>query len=56
MISDLLVFNAIKSRLGGRVRVIVSGSAPLAPQIESFLRVALCAPFVQVRERSAEWH
>lgn len=44
----MLVFNAIKGRLGGRVRVIVSGSAPLAPQIEAFLRVALCAPFVQV--------
>ncbi|GIL73086.1 hypothetical protein Vretimale_4702 [Volvox reticuliferus] len=46
-ISDLLVMNTIKQRLGGRVRVLVSGSAPLSQQIESFMRVVCCAPFVQ---------
>lgn len=46
--SDLLVFNQVKQRLGGRVRVIVSGGAPLSPAIEEFLRVAMCCPVVQV--------
>lgn len=47
-VSDLLVFDKIKERLGGRVRVVVSGGAPLAPAIEEFLKIAMCAPVVQV--------
>ena len=39
----------VKERLGGRVRIIVSGGAPLAPHVEEFLRVAMCAPVAQVR-------
>lgn len=46
-LADLLVFNKVKERLGGRVRLIVSGAAPLAPHVEEFLRVAMCAPCVQ---------
>ncbi|GAX79708.1 hypothetical protein CEUSTIGMA_g7149.t1 [Chlamydomonas eustigma] len=46
-ISDLLVFDKIKQRLGGRVRVIVCGGAPLSPAIEEFLKIAMCAPVVQ---------
>jgi long-chain acyl-CoA synthetase len=44
----MLVFNKIKQKLGGRVRVIVSGGAPMSKTIEEFLRVAMCAPVVQV--------
>ena len=51
--SDLLVFNQVKQRLGGRVRVIVSGGAPLSPAIEEFLRVAMCCPVVQVSAHEA---
>ena len=36
---DKLVFSKIRERLGGRVRMIVSGGAPLAPHVEEFLRV-----------------
>jgi acyl-CoA synthetase (AMP-forming)/AMP-acid ligase II len=39
----------VKSRLGGRVKLVVSGGAPLAPHVEEFLRVAMCAPVSQVR-------
>eukprot|EP00201_Polytomella_parva_P016462 CAMPEP_0175058366 /NCGR_PEP_ID=MMETSP0052_2-20121109/11809_1 /TAXON_ID=51329 ORGANISM="Polytomella parva, Strain SAG 63-3" /NCGR_SAMPLE_ID=MMETSP0052_2 /ASSEMBLY_ACC=CAM_ASM_000194 /LENGTH=825 /DNA_ID=CAMNT_0016323741 /DNA_START=125 /DNA_END=2598 /DNA_ORIENTATION=- len=46
-LADRLVFHRIKRRLGGRVRVLVSGGAPLSPHIEEFMRVALCAPVVQ---------
>ena len=49
MVSDRLVFDKIKQRLGGRVRLIVSGGAPLTPALEEFLKVAMCAPVVQVR-------
>ena len=49
MVSDRLVFDKIKQRLGGRVRLIVSGGAPLTPALEEFLKVTMCAPVVQVR-------
>ena len=44
---DKLVFSKIKERLGGRVRLIVSGGAPLARHVEDFLRVAMCCRVVQ---------
>ncbi|KAG2499949.1 hypothetical protein HYH03_002234 [Edaphochlamys debaryana] len=47
IISDLLVFKGVKAKLGGRVRVLVSGSAPLSTQMEAFMRVVVGAPFVQ---------
>ncbi|XP_052189751.1 long chain acyl-CoA synthetase 6, peroxisomal isoform X1 [Diospyros lotus] len=36
---DKLVFNKIKSKLGGRVRFMVSGASPLSPDVMDFLRV-----------------
>lgn len=44
---DMLVFNKIKDRLGGRVRLIVTGGAPIAPHTEEFVKVCFCAPVVQ---------
>eukprot|EP00850_Spirogloea_muscicola_P001110 SM000004S14980 [mRNA] locus=s4:490198:504514:- [translate_table: standard] len=44
---DKLVFSKIKQQLGGSVRVILSGAAPLAPHVEEFLKVVMCAPVVQ---------
>lgn len=44
---DKLVFSKVKQRLGGRVRFICSGGAPLAPHVEEFLKVAMCSPVVQ---------
>jgi long-chain acyl-CoA synthetase len=43
------VFKKVKQRLGGNVKLLVSGGAPLAPHVEDFLKVAMCAPVVQVR-------
>lgn len=44
---DALVFSKIKERLGGRVKLILSGGAPLAKHIEEFLKVTMCCPVVQ---------
>jgi acyl-CoA synthetase (AMP-forming)/AMP-acid ligase II len=49
--SDFVVFNNIKQKLGGRVRLILSGAAPLSPAVQEFLAVAMCAPVLQVRAR-----
>ena len=40
----------MRAVLGGRVRFIVSGGAPLAPNVENFCNVCL-APVLQVRVR-----
>jgi long-chain acyl-CoA synthetase len=42
----MLIFK-VKERLGGKLRVIVSGGAPLAVPVEEFLRVVTCAYVVQ---------
>ncbi|XP_058069169.1 probable CoA ligase CCL6 [Magnolia sinica] len=36
---DRVIFNKIKQGLGGRVRIMLSGAAPLSRHIEEFLRV-----------------
>ncbi|GJN00872.1 hypothetical protein PR202_ga18094 [Eleusine coracana subsp. coracana] len=44
---DKLVFSKVKERLGGKLRIILSGGAPLSAQVEEFLRVVTCAHVVQ---------
>ncbi|XP_022861030.1 long chain acyl-CoA synthetase 2 [Olea europaea var. sylvestris] len=39
---DKLVFDKIKQGFGGRVRLMLSGAAPLPKHIEEFLRVTCC--------------
>ncbi len=56
MISDVLVFNKIKEKLGGRVRIMVTGGAPIPAHVEEFLKVSMCAPVVQVRPACAHTH
>ncbi|KAG6471237.1 hypothetical protein ZIOFF_072346 [Zingiber officinale] len=46
-ICDRLVFNKVKDGLGGNVRLILSGAAPLATHVEQFLRVVTCAHVLQ---------
>uniref|UniRef100_A0A2N9EK27 PX domain-containing protein n=1 Tax=Fagus sylvatica TaxID=28930 RepID=A0A2N9EK27_FAGSY len=48
LVEDLMelkptLFAGIKARLGGRVRLILSGGAPLSSEVEEFLRVTCCA-------------
>lgn len=37
----------VKMGLGGNVKIVISGAAPLASHVEDFLRVVTCAPVVQ---------
>ncbi|KAF9170024.1 hypothetical protein BGX21_001062 [Mortierella sp. AD011] len=40
---DRLVFGTIRARLGGKVKHIVSGSAPISPDVMDFLRICFSA-------------
>ncbi|KAH9293530.1 hypothetical protein KI387_041265, partial [Taxus chinensis] len=44
---DKLVFSKVKQGLGGHVRMILSGAAPLAKHVEEFLRVTSCSVVIQ---------
>lgn len=44
---DLLLFNKIKGNIGGRMRGILSGSAPLRAEVQNFLSVVFDCPIFQ---------
>ncbi|XP_044477722.1 long chain acyl-CoA synthetase 4-like [Mangifera indica] len=46
-ITDKIVFDKVKQAFGGRVRLILSGAAPLSAHVEAFLRVVACAHVLQ---------
>ncbi|XP_013623400.1 PREDICTED: long chain acyl-CoA synthetase 1 isoform X2 [Brassica oleracea var. oleracea] len=45
--ADFIAFRKIRDKLGGRIRLLVSGGAPLSCEIEEFLRVTCCCFVVQ---------
>ncbi|KAK1378141.1 Long-chain-fatty-acid--CoA ligase [Heracleum sosnowskyi] len=44
---DKVVFSKVKQGLGGRVRLILSGAAPLAGHVEAYLKVVTCCHVLQ---------
>ncbi|XP_022864336.1 long chain acyl-CoA synthetase 4-like [Olea europaea var. sylvestris] len=46
-LGDKIAFSKIKEGLGGNVRLILSGAAPLASHVEEFLRVVSCSYVIQ---------
>ena len=44
---DPLFFNKTKAALGGRVRLMISGSAPILPEVQKFMKVVMAAPFLE---------
>lgn len=48
LLSHMFYFHIkVKEGLGGNVRLILSGAAPLATHVEEFLRVVSCAHVLQ---------
>lgn len=45
---DKDVFSEIRSVVGGRIRMIATGSAPLSPETQDFIRAALGCYLIQV--------
>lgn len=46
-ILDVLIFRKMRSLVGGRIRLLLSGGAPLSPDIHDYVRCALTLPLVQ---------
>lgn len=45
-IYDPIFFNKTKQALGGNCRLMVSGSAPLLPDVQNLLKVCMSAPLI----------
>ncbi|KAK6765019.1 hypothetical protein RB195_025090 [Necator americanus] len=46
-ILNRLVFNRIGKLLGGHIRCVLSGGAPLSPETQRFMNICFCCPVVQ---------
>jgi len=44
---DQAIFNRFQAILGGKVRLIMTGAAPLHPTVQNMLKVTFCCPVVQ---------
>jgi long-chain acyl-CoA synthetase len=44
---DKIVFKKIKAMVGGNVRVMLTGSAPVSCEVLEFLKVCFCCPIVE---------
>jgi long-chain acyl-CoA synthetase len=47
MVYDQFVFNKTKSALGGNVRLMISGSAPLLPHVHKYMKVTMTVPLLE---------
>lgn len=44
---NVFIMSSIRYTLGGRIRAVLSGGAPISPKTQEFLRLALCCPIQQ---------
>lgn len=44
---DAVVFKKVKALTGGRVRLMLTGSAPISAEVLDFLKVCFCCPIVE---------
>jgi len=46
-IYDKLIFEKMREKLGGKVRLIITGSAPISAEVHQFLKICFCCPVIQ---------
>lgn len=47
MLYDRLVFDKVWAMLGGNVRLMITGSAPISGDVLDFLKVCFCSPILE---------
>lgn len=46
-IFDFFIFNQIRESLGGRVKLITTGAAPIEAETLDFLKICFCCPIIE---------
>ena len=46
-IYDTLIFNKVKEGFGGRVKIMVSGGAPIKTETAEFMKAIMCCPLIE---------
>jgi len=46
-IYDQLIFNKIRESFGGRIRFMITGSAPISTTLMDFLKITFCCPIIE---------
>lgn len=46
---DKIIFGKVHSVLGGKLRLMMSGGAPLSGETQEFMNIVFCVPIGQVR-------
>jgi long-chain acyl-CoA synthetase len=44
---DKMIFNKVKNKFGGRIKVFISGSAPLTKDLADDIKILFCVPIVE---------
>ena len=44
---DKVVFSKVREGFGGRVRLMVTGSAPIKKDVYEFMKIVMCCPFYE---------
>lgn len=44
---DSLVFSKVRENFGGKIRIMISGSAPIKPEVFEFMKAIMCCPFYE---------
>jgi len=44
---DALIFGKMKKILGGNLRIMLTGSAPISGDVLDFLKIAFCSPMME---------
>lgn len=44
---DKIVFKKMKAIMGGRVKIMITGSAPISSEVLEFLKICFCCPIAQ---------
>lgn len=52
---DRLVFSKIKEQLGGRLKLVISGGAPLSKETQKFLTVTVCPILIGYGMTESKW-